>query len=611
MLGEPAHIKVQYSLCHSNKGRIVMIEETNTISETKIRLTDSIAKYLYLGNILEENIFPYPKIEGEEAETLEMVLDSIDKFLEGKQDQFREFDEKGAQSDEYLQNLRELGLFGLIIPEEHGGIGFSNKSYSRALQQTSQYDGSTSLTIGAHSSIGMRGLLLFGSDEQKARYMPRLATGEMIAAFCLTEPGSGSDAGSIATSAEKQQDGSWVLNGEKIWITNGPFADFFTVFARTDSDSGKISAFIVERSFGGVTSGPKEDKMGIRASGTCTISFENVKVPPENLLGDEGKGFKVAMAILNSGRTGLGGGCVGGMKRCIKLATAQASERKQFGRPISEFGLIKKKIAQMTVDCFAAESLVNMVAYLIDSGHEDYSVEAAMSKIFATEALWKHANEALQVAGGSGFMKEYPYEGIVRDCRINMIFEGTNEILRLYVALSGFQTAGEYLKEIGKSGKNIFNDPIKGFGVLSDYASKKLTQLTSVGRDRLGFVHQTLSEEAEIFEQYTVEFSKSVEAILRKHGKNIIGKQFASERIANTAIDIMAGLCVLSRVSSLIEEKGEPACAQAISIARIFSQQAKRRMNQNLRRIDKNEDEAQKELANYIFEEGKYPWDVL
>ncbi|MCB0334520.1 MAG: acyl-CoA dehydrogenase family protein, partial [Bdellovibrionales bacterium] len=463
-------------------------EETNAISDSQLRLSDSTAKYLYLGNILEENLYPYPKIEGEEAETLEMVLDSIDKFLDGKQDQFREADKLGFQTDEYIQSLRELGLFGLIIPEDHGGIGFSNKSYSRVLQQTSQFDGSTSLTIGAHSSIGMRGLLLFGNDEQKSKYLPKLASGEMIAAFCLTEPGSGSDAGSIATSAEKQSDGSWVLNGEKIWITNGPFADFFTVFARTDTENGKISAFIVERSFGGVTSGPKEDKMGIRASGTCTISFENVPVPAQNLLGEEGKGFKIAMGILNSGRTGLGGGCVGAMKRCIRLATAQALERKQFGRPISEFGLIKKKISQMTVDCFAAESLVNMVAYLIDSGHEDYSVEAAMSKVFASEALWKHANEALQVAGGSGFMKEYPYESIVRDCRINMIFEGTNEILRLYIALSGFQMAGEYLKEIGKSGKNIFNDPIKGFGVLSDYASKKFTQLTSLGRDRLGFV---------------------------------------------------------------------------------------------------------------------------
>jgi acyl-CoA dehydrogenase family protein 9 len=292
--------------------------------KSKIDTNISAAKSLFLGNIEEGNFFPFPKVSPEEAETLRMVIDSIDKFMQGKGEQYREFDREGAQTPDYIEQLKELGLFGLIIPEDFGGIGFSNTAYSRVLQQTSRYDASTSLTIGAHSSIGMKGLLLFGSEEQKKKYLPKLASGEMIAAFCLTEAGAGSDAAAVKTTATKNADGSWSLTGEKIWITNGPIADFFTVFAKTDGEQGKMTAFIVERSFAGVSSGPKEDKMGIRSSSTSTVVLTNVKVPAENLLGEEGKGFKVAMAILNNGRTGLGGGAVGAMKELIKLSSRQA-----------------------------------------------------------------------------------------------------------------------------------------------------------------------------------------------------------------------------------------------------------------------------------------------
>ena len=577
----------------------------------ELDLEASVAKSLFLGNIIEENIFPFPEIEPEEQETLRMVIDSVDKFLGDHREDFTKFDTTGSQPDEYVDELKGLGLFGLIIPEEYDGLGFSNKSYARVLQATGRFDGSTSLTIGAHSSIGMRGLVLFGNEEQKKRYFSKLATGEMVAAFCLTESGSGSDAGSIKTSAKKQEDGSWLLSGEKIWITNGPIADFFTVFARTDSDSGKLSAFFVERSWEGVSTGPKEDKMGIRASGTCTVSFQDVKVPVKNLLGEEGKGFKIAMSILNSGRSGLAGGCIGGMKECIKLATDHALQRKQFGKSISEFELVKEKIARMSVNCYAAESLMTLVAHYSDVGCQDYSVEAAISKVFGTEALWYVANDALQIAGGNGFMREYPYERIVRDSRINMIFEGTNEILRLYIALTGFKGAGEYLKDIGKSGANIFNDPIKGFGVLTGYASKKFTQLTSLGRDRIGFVAKPLEEEAAVVEQYVIEFSKSVESILRRHGKGIIGRQFTSQRIANSVIDIFASLAVLSRTTHLIELSSDEKTQTEQNMTRIFIQKAKRRINQNLRRVEKNEDKLQRSVADDIFQRGGYTWDII
>lgn len=580
-------------------------------SEQPTDFSDSPAKALFLGTVLQSKLFPFPKLKESEVETLKMVLESIDRFMEGRAADYRKYDEKGEQPESYLKSLKELGLFGLIIPEEHGGIGFSNWAYSRVIQQTSRYDGSTSLTVGAHSSIGMKGLLLFGNDEQKKRYLPKLASGEMIAAFCLTEPGSGSDAGSIKTTATKNDDGSYTLNGGKIWITNGGTAGFYTVFARTGADHGKLSAFIVERAWPGVTNGPKEDKMGIRASCTTTVEFNNVRVPPENLLGEEGMGFKIAMSILNNGRSGLGGGCVGAMKQLIGNAIKQATERKQFGRPIADFGLIKGKISQMTVDCFAAESVVSVVANLIDSGSQDYSVEAAIAKVFNTEALWHTANEALQVAAGNGFMKEYPYERFVRDSRINMIFEGTNEILRLYIALSGLKDAGDYLKGVGKGLSKFFNDPIKGFGVLSEYAGRKVSQFTPMGRGKLDQLAAPLAEDGAALQHYTLDFAKAVEAVLRKYGKDIIGRQFMTKRLADSAIDLFVGYCTLSRVSSMVEARGEAACRKELLIAHLFTQEAKRRINHNIRRLAHNEDEATTELADAMVKQGSFDWDVL
>jgi acyl-CoA dehydrogenase family protein 9 len=571
----------------------------------------SVAKNLMAGRILEEQLFPYPALRDKDREVLGQMVDAIDQFLGPRHQDFKRWDREAEQPAEFIQGLRDLGLFGLIIPEEHGGIGLSNAGYARVLSQSSSHDSSVSLTIGAHSSIGMKGILLFGTPEQKARYLPKLASGAMIAAFCLTESGAGSDAASIRTRAVQDTDGSWILNGEKIWITNGGIADLYTVFARTTSAAGKITAFVVEAAWPGVSHGPHEDKMGIRASSTTTVSFVDVRVPAGNVLDTEGKGFKVAMAILNNGRTGLGGGAVGGMKTLIALATQQAGTRRQFETPIAEFGLVREKISQMTVDCFAAESVVWMVAHYIDSGVEDYSVEAAMSKVFASEALQRSAYEALQIAAGSGFMREYPYEQITRDCRILTIFEGTNEVLRLYIALSGLKDVGKSLGELKAAVDDIFNNFIKGFGVLTDYAEKRLTRATGVGRDKLLTpLPDALREAAEVYERYTVELAKASDYLLRKYGKSIADRQHDLKRIADIGIDLFVGLCVLSRAASLGKVPGEPG-VRAIGIARVFAQQAKRRMASIVRRITRNEDEELNRLAGFIMDKGSYPWDVV
>jgi alkylation response protein AidB-like acyl-CoA dehydrogenase len=571
----------------------------------------SVAKNLLAGRIVEENLFPYPRLREKDREVLGMMIDAIDEFMKPRTGDFKQWDRDAAQPEEFIQGLRDLGLFGLIIPEEHGGLGLSNAGYARVLSQSSTHDSSTSLTFGAHSSIGMKGILLFGTPQQRARYLPKLATGEMIAAFCLTESGAGSDAASVRTRAEKGADGTWTLNGEKIWITNGGIADLYTVFARTSSESGKMTAFIVEAAWPGVSHGHHEDKMGIRASSTTTVNFADVKVPPENVLDAEGKGFKVAMAILNNGRTGLGGGAVGGMKTLIALSTQQAQARKQFGEPIANFQLIREKIAQMTVDCFAAESVVWMVAHYIDSGFDDYSVEAAISKVFASEAIQRGAYEAQQIAAGTGFMRDTPYEQIVRDCRILTIFEGTNEVLRLYIALSGLKDLGKTYGELKVAVDDIFNHPIKGFGVLADYGGKRLTRATGVGRDKiLGKIPAPLREATTTFEKYTVELAKASDFLLRKYGKCIAGRQHALKRVADMTIDLFVGLCVLSRATALGGGSGDEG-KQAVSIANVFARQARRRMANNVRRIERNEDDEMDLLAGFILDKGRYPWDII
>ncbi len=571
----------------------------------------SFMRSLCLGDIEEELLFPFPKINDQEKETINQLRGAVEGWLGGRYEEFRKWDEKGEMPPEFLQEMREMGLFSLIIPEEYEGLGLSSTGYSRTLQELVQYDPSIAITAGAHSSIGMKGLILYGTPEQKKRWCPKLASGEMIAAFCLTEPEAGSDAAALKTKVV--QDGpDWILNGEKIWITNGGIADFFTVFARSDNnDKGHITAFIVTRDLKGVTSSPHEDKLGLRASSTTSVRFDNVRLTPDRVLGEVGKGFKIAMNILNSGRTGLGGGCVGGMKRAIALSAQQAKNRKQFGKPIAEFGLMKQKIGHMVVDCYAAEAVVSMVAGLIDGGNTNYAVEAAISKVFASEALWRTVDEALQIAAGMGYMKEAPYEKMLRDARINRIFEGTNEILRLFIALSAMNDVGQQYKEIQKVLGNVMEDPIKGFGVLSDYAKRRVTQVTGIGKSVVTLAHPVLKPYTQVFEECTRNLATATDRILRKHGKNIINKQFATRRLADVMIDLFTLGCVISRVSSSFEDKGAEKSIRELEILAVFSSQALTRARNHFERIDDNDDELIKSLADYTFENEKFMWDNL
>jgi alkylation response protein AidB-like acyl-CoA dehydrogenase len=300
------------------------------------------------------------------------------------------------------------------------------------------------------------------------------------------------------------------------------------------------------------------------------------------------------------------------MKHLIELSTKQANERKTFGQPISSYGLIKEKVGQMIVDCYTSEAVVTMVGGLVDGGYKEYAVEAAISKVYATECLTRTADEALQIAGGNGFMREYPYERIVRDCRINRIFEGTNEILRLFIALTAMNDVASQLTELSSSMKGVFSEPIKGFGVLSDYARKHAKLRTGRGDSgKLQNLDESIQPQADAFELETRYLARAADRILRKHGKNIIGKQFATKRLADIMIDLFVMACTMSRVQASIDANGAEKASQEIEILRVFTREARVRIKRNFRRIDNNEDELLKALAIDAFDVERYRWDTI
>ena len=295
------------------------------------------------------------------------------------------------------------------------------------------------------------------------------------------------------------------------------------------------------------------------------------------------------------------------------LSAKQAKERVQFGKPIAEFGLIKQKVGQMLVDCYATEAVVSMVAGLTDGGYEDYAVEAAISKVFASEALGRTADEALQIAGGNGYMCEYPYERVVRDSRINRIFEGTNDILRLFIALNAMNDAGQNLRELAKSLEGVFTDPIKGFGVVSEYTLRRVSLATGYNRQGTTFtkLDPALKTVAAVFENGTRDLASASDRILRKHGRSIIDKQFATRRLADIMIDLFVLASVISRVDSSVRATGPDKAKKELEIATVFARQAERRIKTNVDEIDNNVDESIKLLADHAFEAEKFSWDTL
>ncbi len=338
-------------------------------------------------------------------------------------------DEEGKIPPELLKKLGEVGILGVAFPEEYGGGGFGEIGYCITQEEIARGCMSTATVIGAHQSIGANAIYLGGNEEQKKKYLTPLASGEKLAAFCLTEAQAGSDSFNLKTKA--YLDGNqWVINGEKLWITNGGTADIVSVFARTPKG---ISAFIVETNNPGFHAGPPEKKMGIKGSSTHAITFDNVRIPQENLIGKDGRGFLLAMKTLDTGRLGLGAACLGAAKELLEMSTLYAKEREQFDQTISHFQAIQFYLAEMATMIYTMESMVYRTAVDYDLG-KNVSRQSAMVKLYCSESLDKIADLAVQIHGGMGYSKELPIERFYRDARINRIFEGTNEIQKIIIA---------------------------------------------------------------------------------------------------------------------------------------------------------------------------------
>jgi len=556
-----------------------------------------ILAQLFAGGFDHRLLFPYPRLSAEEAETVGLLTDSFKSFAKRHIDPIQQ-DERHEMPPEVLRGLFDLGLMGATIPEAYGGGGLSMMAYCRVFEAVGAHDASTAVTVGAHQSIGLKALLLAGTEAQKQRYLPLLASGERLAAYALTEAGAGSDAASIQTRATWDGERKvFRLSGSKLWITNGGLATFFTVFAKDEVDGkSKLTAFLVEGDpIPGLTRGKPERKLGIRASNTAELHFEEVEVPAENVLGERGQGLKVALHVLDYGRLSLGAGCVGGMKALLALAADHARQRRQFGVPIGDLEMIRGKLARVAAELWAAESMVALAASLVDRGVEDFSLESAACKAYCSEAAWRAADTAMQVVGGVGYMAEYPYERLLRDTRINLIFEGTNEIQRLYLTLAGLKRQGDFLKGMGKGSRAA------GLVEYSLYAARK--RLT---KSHLEGLDPSLAWFGERVEEWGKAFSLAVDEALVKHGKSVVQRGFLQERLGDAAILLFGMLATLSRLDTLVKARGAEACAHERALTRAWYGTAWRELRRRLSEIGHNGDRTAVSLAGRVLEDGGY-----
>jgi acyl-CoA dehydrogenase family protein 9 len=550
-------------------------------------------------------VFPWPEPDPGEQEKVRGLIAAARQI--GEHVDPHEIEEKRWLGDRLVRELGDAGLCGLYVPERYGGQGLSQTGYARVFETFAQIDATLSIVMGVHQSIGFKGIHLFGSDEQKQRFLPDLASGRKLAGFALTEPNAGSDAYNLESRAVQQPDGSWVLNGEKRYIGNGGTGSVFTTFARCEVD-GKDThiALILERKMKGFEVGERFDTMGLRGNDLRRLYFNDVRVPPENVLGEPGEGFRIAMHVLNNGRIGLGTGSVGATKGLLDRAIDHVKERRQFGQPLADFELVQDKIGWMVSYLFGLESMCYLTCGLVDAGVADYSLESAICKVAATEFLWYAANRVMQLKGGAGYMRDEPYEKILRDIRIFPIFEGANDVMRAFIALSGMKPVGEKLSELGEVG---LGDPIGSIGVLVEYVGGRIQR--EVRPDRLTAAHPELSALADPVSDQVKELRSLTESLLREHRKGIIERQFAQKRIADSIADIYAQIAVLSRVTRIFEEQGVEPSGQERYIAETFCTRAADRVHARFRQISENDDERMSAIAKLAYKRGSYGYALF
>jgi acyl-CoA dehydrogenase family protein 9 len=498
-----------------------------------------LAKGLFFGRFVEDWVMPFPTLHLEERAEVEETLTRLRAFLNDHLDPAA-IDRNAQIPDEVISGLAELGVFGMTAPRDVGGRGLSLAAYCRIMEEVGSRCASTSIFVNVQHSIGMRGLLLFGTPEQKKRWLPPLVRGEQFAAFALTEPEAGSDAANVQARAELSADGKhFILNGEKRYITSGSIAQVLTVMARTEEG---VTAFLVTPDMPGFNVlESRMEKLGIRGTATARLAFHNMPVPRENILGAPGKGLRLALSVLDFGRVTFGACCTGAARTALRLAAHHARTRRQFGHPLGDFELIKKRLARMVAYTCAMDAMTRVTASLIDRGLEDYMIETAMLKVFTTEALWTIVNDAFQIHGGAAYFTDLPLERMLRDARINQIGEGANEVLTSFIALVGMRGPGLQLKEIWDA---------------LHHPREHLRQAWRVGLDRVdAALHapqvpvqsEQLLLHARRLGRLIWHFNIAVDRTLVRYQEAILDRQYAQERIANVAMELFASACVLSR----------------------------------------------------------------
>lgn len=579
------------------------------------------AKGLFFGHFNAPLLFPYPEIKADRVAEVEKAVADVRHYLEHDVDSFA-IDKNAEIPQSVVDGLARLGVLGMTAPKEFGGRAFSQLEYLKVMEELGGHDSSIAVFVNAHHSIGIRALLLFGTEEQKKRWLPPLVSGQQLAAFALTEPEAGSDAANVQTTATPSEDGkTYILNGQKRYITNGAIARVLTVMARTPvagSNETRVTAFLVTPDMPGFeVVEPRMEKCGIRGTATARLAFKNMPVPAENVLGQVGKGLRVALTVLDFGRTTFGASCTGAAKACVRAAVRHAKERGQFKQKLADFELVKKKIAYMAACAFAMEATTAECAGFIDKGAEDYMLETAMLKVWSTEVLWTVVNDTLQIYGGQGYFSNEPYERMMRDARINQIGEGANDVLKaVLISPVGMREVGEKLKDVLNAARN----PFKDFGTLWKFGKAQVSARLNVPeipvrspmlRDDAHQLGKRVRDFGLAVQNTLADFRKSA---LKKNSGNgpvdeelliiqeVLQRQYTHERISDAACELYASSCTLARLDHLLTS-GKYSAAD-IDAGRYFLKISDRKIRQTLATLGDNDDALTTTTATSVLAQG-------
>lgn len=504
-------------------------------------------KSIYWGNFREELIFPYPVSSAEETARCDQLLAELDEYLKTEHPS-AQIDRDQEISSESIQRLFEIGVLGMTIPKEYGGLGMSVTSYNRALERIGRTCSATAVLVSAHQSIGCKAIILFGNDDQKARYLPRMAT-DTLSAFMLSEPNVGCDAGGQETHCVLSDDGThYILNGEKKWATSGALAGLFTVMTKqafTDPLSGKtkdrVTALICTPEMEGIEIFSRNrSKCGIRGTWQARIRLTNVKVPVENLLHEEGKGLAVALTCLNCGRCTLSAGMVGAARFALEQGTKWAKFRFQFDRPLGDFELVREKLARMAAYVYACDAMLYMTTGFLDRYDDDIMLETAMCKVFCSEYGYRTVDDCVQIMGGEGYISENVIERIWRDSRINTIVEGANEVMHSFIFAYGSKQLGEWML-------SVKGNPTKNMKAGLQIASQLLLGVRP-SAPRAGAAHDRIQPLVDEVMLRIREFSHQVKMMFKEHEEALIANQMIQARLSMASLWIHAMLCSLSKL---------------------------------------------------------------